>query len=69
MLPGIDDKYLDVLGVESGVIDLILYGLEQNMSNSEIASQLGLKTEKVNEIKGLVKATTPMRNHSLSPVF
>jgi len=69
MLPGIDDKYLDVLGVESGVIDLILYGLEQDLSNPEIARQLGLETNKVNEIKGLVKATSHMRNHSMTPVF
>jgi NAD+ synthase len=69
MLPGIDDKYFDVLKVESGIIDLILYGLEQNMPSAEIARQLMLKTEKVNEIKGLVKATAHMRNHSLSPSF
>ena len=69
MLPGIDDKYLDVLGLESGVIDLILFGLEQNLSASEIARQLGLDTKKVNEIKGLVRATTHMRNHSLSLEF
>jgi NAD+ synthase len=69
MLPGIEDKYLDVLGIDSETVDLVLFGLEKGLTASNIASELNLTADKVKEIQELVKSTTHMRNHSLSPEF
>jgi NAD+ synthase len=69
MLPGIEDKYFDVLGIPADTADLILYGLEHALPCEEIASQLRIEPGKVFEIKELIQLTAHMRNPSLSPVF
>ncbi len=68
MLPGIEDKYLDVLGIKSETLDLLLYGLEHFLTCEDIADQLHLELAKVQEIQELIKLTSHMRNHSLSLV-
>lgn len=65
MVPGIEDKYFDVLGLHSDVLDLILYGLEKKMKITEIAKQLKLPVKKVFEIAEIVKLTEHMRKPSI----
>lgn len=67
IIPGIEDKYFDILGIKSETMDLILYGLENNMPDKKIARQLGLEEKKIKEIRNIVKFTAHMRNPSLAP--
>lgn len=67
IIPGVEDKYRDMLGIEPEKLDLILYGLENDMTCSEIAMELNLKEQMVEEIKELVEATHHMRDHSRGP--
>ena len=69
VMPGINDKYVDILKLDYEKVDLILYALEKNMSSQEIAGQLKLKEEKVVEIKQLINLTDHMRNPSQAPEF
>jgi len=66
MLPGIEDKYWDVLGIRSETLDLLLYGLEQGMQCEEIADQMQLELAKVQEIQALVRSTAHMRHQAFS---
>jgi NAD+ synthase len=66
MLPGIEDKYWDVLGMRSGTLDLLLYGLEHGMVCEEIAEELHIELAKVQEIQALVQSTAHMRQHAYS---
>jgi len=66
MLPGIEDKYWDVLGIRSETLDLLLYGLEHNLACEEIANQLQMELAKVQEIRALVQTTAHMRLHAYS---
>lgn len=67
MLPGIEDKYFDVLGIPSETLDLILYGLQHGLPPEEIATQLQLGPARVLEIQELVHMTEHMRHHAYSP--
>lgn len=69
VIPGVTDKYLDILGVESERIDLIFFGLENNMDLGEIAAQLNLPLEKIEEVKRTVEKTHYQRNPCLAPEF
>lgn len=67
LIPGVEDKYMDILGIPSTTLDLILYGLEHALSDTNIASQTGVSEEQVREIRALVKDTEHMRNASQAP--
>ena len=67
LIPGVEDKYLDILGIPSATVDLILYGLEHAMTDADISSQTGVPEKKVGEIRTLVKNTEHMRNASQAP--
>jgi len=69
IIPGVKDKYKDILGIDSENLDLVLWGLENNMPAREIARQLNLNERKINEVSDLINSTAHMRNHSLSPIF
>jgi NAD+ synthase len=69
VIPGVTDKYRDMLGIESERVDLILYGIEQGMETAEIAEQIGVPERDVAKIEELVRATAHMRSPSLAPVF
>ncbi len=69
MVPGIEDKYRDILGIESAKVDLILLGLERGMAPAEISAQVGVPEEKATLIADLVRATAHMRNPSMAPDF
>lgn len=67
MVPGIDDKYRDILGIDSAKVDLILLGLERGMAPPEIAAHAGVPEEEAAMIADLVRATAHMRNPSMTP--
>jgi NAD+ synthase len=69
VVPGVTDKYLDILGVESERVDLIFYGLENNIDLGDIAKELGLSVEKVQEIKHTMDKSHYQRNPCLAPLF
>lgn len=66
IIPGVTDKYMDLLGLPSETLDLMLYGIEHGMEDVEIAGQLSLLPEKVADIRSLVKQTAHMRYPSQS---
>ncbi len=66
ILPGVTDKYLDILGLPSGKLDLLLYGIEHGMEDADIAKELTLPIGKVQEIRDLVWQTEHMRIPSQS---
>lgn len=67
MLPGIHDKYLDVLGVTSSTADLILWGIEHGLDDRPIAAAVHQPIEKVAELRRVVLLSEHMRHPSLSP--
>lgn len=69
VIPGVTDKYLDILGVESGKSDLILYGLDNTMDPQEIADQVGVPLEKVLEIKQTMDKAYYQRTPCVAPEF
>lgn len=70
IIAGISDKYFDVLGIHAETMDLILYGLiEARMECAQIAEQLQIPMEKVQEIQELIRLTEHMRQHSMAPVI
>jgi NAD+ synthase len=66
IIPGVSDKYLDLLGLPSGLLDLILYGIQHDLDDADIAHQLSITPEKIGEIHALVRQTRHMRNPSQS---
>lgn len=69
IIPGVEDKYYDILGIDAHTIDIILYGIENKLDNAVIARAAGLAKEKIQEINEIVELTTHMRNPSMSPVL
>lgn len=69
MVPGVTDKYMSYLELPAHQVDLILLGLEREMSIAEIALQLHVSMEKVEEIQEIVRLTAGQRNPSLSPLI
>jgi NAD+ synthase len=66
IIPGVSDKYMDLLGYPSAVLDLMVYGIEHGLENDDIASQLDLPVDKVQQIRELVQQTEHMRHPSQS---
>jgi NAD+ synthase len=66
IIPGVTDKYLDLLGLPSAQMDLLLYGIEHGLEDQDIAGQLALPLAKVREIHELVQQSEHMRNPSQS---
>ncbi|HOV06570.1 MAG TPA: NAD(+) synthase [Anaerolineaceae bacterium] len=69
IIPGVRDKYLDLLGVPAGKIDLVLYGLEHQLPAAVIADQTGVEVEKVTALRDLMNDTDHMRHPNLAPEF
>lgn len=67
IIPGVEDKYKDILGVDSENVDLILYGFEKNMKEEEISRQLKINIKKIKDIKEIINNSWHMRNASLAP--
>lgn len=66
IIPGVSDKYMDILGLSYEVLDLMVYGIEHGFENDDIASQLNQPVEKVGQIRKLVEETEHMRRPSQS---
>ena len=66
MLPGIEDKYFDLLKIPSQRVDLVLFGLESRMSDDDIASSTGVTVQKVAEIREIMRLSEHMRHPSMS---
>jgi NAD+ synthase len=66
IIPGVSDKYVDILGFPSDVLDLLVYGIEHGLENSDIAAQSNVPVEKVQQIRDLVRQTEHMRHPSQS---
>ncbi len=69
VIPGIDDKYLGMLGIPADRIDLVLYGLTHDLDSDDIANQLGIPREKVKEVRELIHLSDHMRHGSRAPAF
>jgi NAD+ synthase len=66
MLPGIEDKYFDLLKVPSESIDLVLFGLQSGLSDDDIASSTGVALKKVAEMREIMRLSEHMREPSMS---
>ncbi len=66
IIPGVSDKYVDILGLPCETLDLVLYGIEQCMEDQIIAEQLNLPTKRILDLRSLVLKTEHMRNPSRS---
>ena len=66
IIPGVSDKYVDILGLPCEMLDLVLFGIEHNMDNHGIAMQVSLPVKSVQDIRSLVEQTEHMRNPSRS---
>jgi NAD+ synthase len=67
VVPGIEDKYRDVFGVDSGTMDLVLLGLEREMPADEIARHTGLQVSQIEDIARLIEQTYHMREPGIVP--
>jgi NAD+ synthase len=66
IIPGVSDKYMDILGLPCDMLDLILYGIEHGMNDEIIAAQLNLPEGRVVDIRNLIHQTEHMRSPSRS---
>lgn len=64
IIPGITDKYRDLLSIPIEQLDLILWGLEHGLKVGQIAIDVEVEEKKVNEIANLIKNTRHMREPS-----
>jgi NAD+ synthase len=67
LIPGVEDKYIYLIGLPSEKVDLILFGLEKGMGPEDISKQIGVSPSKVNYIKELTKRSFHMRHPSIMP--
>ncbi|MGL4369798.1 MAG: ammonia-dependent NAD(+) synthetase [Spirochaetota bacterium] len=64
MMPGIDDKYFDILGIHSETADLVLAGLNAGMTAEDISTQLLIPGSAVETIREILSLSSHMRNPS-----
>ena len=69
LIPGVSDKYMDILRIDWKKLDLILYGLEKGMDTNSLAQQLNMIDKRIEQIKEIVELTYHMRHHSMAPTF
>lgn len=69
ILPGVTNKYLSYFGMDFSQVDSILLGLEKGLTVREIADQLGMDEEPVNELQEAVRLSEYSRNHALAPIL
>lgn len=67
MLPGIEDKYLDIFGVPAPTVDLMLWGIEHHLPTADIAHDIGVAPAKVAELREAVRVSAHMRQPSRQP--
>ncbi|UCH84200.1 MAG: NAD(+) synthase [Candidatus Latescibacterota bacterium] len=59
LLPGLTDEF--ALGISYQLLDLVLLGLERGMGTAEIAADVSAKSETVESVRELVRASKHMR--------
>jgi NAD+ synthase len=64
IIPGITDKYQDVLGVTAENVDLVLYALENQLPESEIAEATGVAEDGVARIVELYRVAKRNSEHA-----
>jgi NAD+ synthase len=69
LIPGVSDKYMDILRIDWKKLDLILYGLEKGIDTNSLAQQLNMIDKRIEQIKEIVELTYHMRHHSMAPTF
>jgi len=67
ILPGITDKYQGYFGIDFLKVELILLGLQMELSTDEIARQLGLDDQTVIQMVEIVQLSESFRSHALAP--
>lgn len=67
MLPGVDDKYLDVFRVPAPTVDLALWGIEHGLSDADIARDVDVPPAKVAQLREAVRVSAHMREPSRHP--
>lgn len=67
LIPGISDKYRDVLDLSAEEVDLVLFGIERGASSRAISEQTGIDDAHVSLIRELYVATDHMRHPSMAP--
>lgn len=67
IIPGIEDKYLDILGIDSARVDLILWGIRHDLDDRHIAAQLHMAAEEVADVRRIVQLTAPKRGRVRAP--
>ena len=69
ILPGVTDKYMSYFEMDYLKVDLILIGLQKGLTALEIANQLGMNEQSVNEIHEIVRLSEHTRNHALALIL
>jgi NAD+ synthase len=64
IIPGITDKYQDVLGVTAEEVDLVLYALENRFPETEIAEAAGVTDDRVTRIVELYRTAKRNSGHA-----
>ena len=67
ILPGITDKYMGYFGMNYLQVELILAGLDYGLAPSEIAGQLGLTEQAIEQILNIVRLSERYRSHADAP--
>jgi len=66
IVPGVVDKYRDILEFDAETVDLIVWGIEHGLVDEEIALQLRIPAEEVGEIREVIALTEHMRHPAAS---
>lgn len=69
ILPGITDKYQGYFGIDYLKVELILLGMQMELSTDEIARQLGLDNQTVIQMFEIIRLSESFRSHALAPVL
>lgn len=69
ILPGVTDKYLSYFEMDYLQVELIIYGLQKGLTTCEIANQLGMGEQTVNNMQEIIRLSENSRNHALAPIL
>lgn len=69
ILPGLTDKYQGYFGIDYLKVELILLGMQMELSTNEIAGQLSLDDQTVIRMFEIVQLSENSRSKALAPVL
>jgi NAD+ synthase len=67
LIPGVADKYYDVLGIPSDQVDQVLYGIERGLAAEQIHEESGIAMEAIDLLLRFYRGSSLMRTPSLAP--